>query len=341
MPWETTVSTIALNTTDKRFALQKLGRIAEEREKEHNGIIPPKPVREAAERSLVDLMTEFLVELESRRRTPRTIKKYRTILRKLFERCRWVKIQDVTTRSFCQWRNQCGLSGKTTNDLLSCAKKFFDWLEGQRMLMANPLKYVERVDTRGKAQYRRALSHEDVCKLLAVAPPLRRVIYMTAVYTGLRRRELNQLRWGDLHLDEVKPFVCAPASITKNKKEANLPLRPEVVESLRSIRPTDVAPFQWVFHDEVPRVRTLQKDLEKAGISFMDATGRRLDFHALRATFCTLLALSGVPLNEAMQLMRHSDPKLTMKVYTDAAQLDLSAALAALPSIPMFQRNAV
>jgi integrase len=73
----------------------------------------------------------------------------------------------------------------------------------------------------------------------------------------------------------------------------------------------------------------------------MDASGRRLDFHALRATFCTLLALARVPLNEAMHLMRHSDPKLTMKVYTDAAQLDLSTALSALPSVPQLQRNAV
>jgi len=62
-------------------------------------------------------------------------------------------------------------------------------------------------------------------------------------------------------------------------------------------------------------------------IGLFDTSGRRLDFHALRATFCTLLALAGVPLNKAMHLMRHNDPKLTMKVYMDAAQLDLSAAL--------------
>jgi hypothetical protein len=46
-----------------------------------------------------------------------------------------------------------------------------------------------------------------------------------------------------------------------------------------------------------------------------------------------MLAISGVPLNEAMQLMRHSDSKLTMKVYTDADQLELSTALASLPSM--------
>ena len=107
-----------------------------------------------------------------------------------------------------------------------------------------------------------------------------------------RRNELNQLRWGDLHLDGPVPLVCAPASITKNNKEAKLPLRPEVVEALRSIRPGDATPFQWVFHGQVPRVTTFQRDLTKAGIVFIDESGRRLDFHALRGTFCTMLAVN-------------------------------------------------
>lgn len=138
MPWETSVSTVSLNTPDKRIALHKLLQLADEREKERNGILAPKPVREAAERPLLDLLSEYLQDVESRGRAVTTVKKYRKILRKLFARCRWLKLQDVTTRSFCQWRNQCGLTGKTTNDLLACATTFFDWLEGQRMLSENP-----------------------------------------------------------------------------------------------------------------------------------------------------------------------------------------------------------
>jgi len=115
-------------------------------------------------------------------------------------------------------------------------------------------------------------------------------------------------------LDGPQPIVCAPASITKNKKEAKLPLRPEVVAALRSIRPLDAAPFQFVFNKQVPRVRTLQKDLSLAGIVFVDDSDTRLDFHALRGTFCTMLAVNNVPLADAMHQIRHSDPKLTMKI---------------------------
>jgi integrase len=110
-------------------------------------------------------------------------------------------------------------------------------------------------------------------------------------------------------------------------------LRPEVVEALRSIRPVDATPFQWVFHGQVPRVRTFQKDLARSGIAYIDESGRRMDFHALRVTYGTMLAVNNVPLADAMYLMRHSDPKLTMRIYTDASQLALNDSLAKLPAI--------
>lgn len=48
--------------------------------------------------------------------------------------------------------------------------------------------------------------------------------------------------------------------------------------------------------------------------------------------FGTWLAVSGAHPRVAMELMRHSDLKLTMKIYTDASQLPLVASVAALPS---------
>jgi hypothetical protein len=43
------------------------------------------------------------------------------------------------------------------------------------------------------------------------------------------------------------------------------------------------------------------------------------------------LVLSGAHPRIAQELMRHSDLKLTMKLYTDAGQLPVGAALARLP----------
>jgi len=41
-------------------------------------------------------------------------------------------------------------------------------------------------------------------------------------------------------------------------------------------------------------VKTLRKDLSKAGISYIDESEKRLDFHALRMTSDTLLAINHV-----------------------------------------------
>jgi hypothetical protein len=47
------------------------------------------------------------------------------------------------------------------------------------------------------------------------------------------------------------------------------------------------------------------------------------DFHSLRHTYVALLDRSGASLKQAMQLARHSDPKLTMARYGRAQLHDL------------------
>lgn len=74
-------------------------------------------------------------------------------------------------------------------------------------------------------------------------------------------------------------------------------------------------------------------DFSTAGIVVTDDSGRRVDFHALRMTYCTLLAANGIPLNQAIRLMRHCDPKLTVKICTGASQLELGESIAKLPTV--------
>ena len=50
-------------------------------------------------------------------------------------------------------------------------------------------------------------------------------------------------------------------------------------------------------------------------------------------TYGTNLSLSGALPRVVMELMRHSDIKLTMKIYTDAGQLPLADAVGRLPSM--------
>jgi site-specific recombinase XerD len=56
-----------------------------------------------------------------------------------------------------------------------------------------------------------------------------------------------------------------------------------------------------------------------------------VDFHSLRLTFGTNLVLSGAHPRVVQEMMRHSDIRITMKLYADVTGLPLVDAAAALP----------
>jgi hypothetical protein len=74
------------------------------------------------------------------------------------------------------------------------------------VLMYNPFELVTKVDVRGKESFHRRALNEDEARRLLAGP--HRPLYLLALHTGLRRGEINALRWGDLHLD--LPRCCQP-----------------------------------------------------------------------------------------------------------------------------------
>ena len=137
----------------------------------------------------------------------------------------------------------------------------------------------------------------------------------------------------DLHLDAEQPFVNVRPSTTKNHKQAIIALHADVVEELRKL---PLSPGK-VFANGLPKIETFKRDLRRAGIDFIDAKGRRADFHSLRHTLGTNLALAGIAPRVAMEAMRHSDIRLTTKTYTDTGLLPVADALAKLPSFTRSQ----
>lgn len=83
----------------------------------------------------------------------------------------------------------------------------------------------------------------------------------------------------------------------------------------------------------MPNMKCLRADLALAGIADIDAAGRYVDFHSLRVSLSTLLAVHRVSPRAAQALMRHSDPRLTANIYTDEKLLPLAAELVNVPSI--------
>ena len=79
--------------------------------------------------------------------------------------------------------------------------------------------------------------------------------------------------------------------------------------------------------------KMLREDLAAAKIPYRDADGGVVDFHALRHTFITNLANSGVHPSTARRLARHSDINLTMSRYTHTTLDSQGEAVEQLPDI--------
>ncbi len=166
---------------------------------------------------------------------------------------------------------------------------------------------------------RQAFSDQQVASLLATAPEPGRSIYRAALLTGLRRGELQELRWGDLHLDAARPFIQLQGQHTKNRKADVLPLHGDLVAMFKAAMPNH--PQAKVF-PAIPGMKRFRTDLKRAGIPPAD-----FDFHCLRHTYCTMVVKSGCTMKEAQQLMRHSSIELTSKVYTHLGMTDIAGAL--------------
>jgi integrase len=164
----------------------------------------------------------------------------------------------------------------------------------------------------------------------------RALVYKTLVLTGLRRGELAELAVDHLTLTGPEPQLHLPGEATKNDEDAHLPLRSDLASDLAEwIDWTGKTGTDRVFRVPTELVKILKRDLALAKIPDRDERGRTVDVHALRYTTATLLSRAKVPPRVAQKLMRHSDIKLTMDVYTDVHKSDEAEALAALPEMPL------
>ncbi len=289
------------------------------------GLVDPYAVHKA--RPLTEHIAAYIGELRAKGRDDMYCDNNNRFLTRMATECGWNKIGDVTPDSMVKWRDHLDRSAKTRNIYLATAKTFCNWMMQRDRIAVNPLANVGAVEQRGKeTRIRRALSDDEIIRLLEIAGKYR-IVYLMALTTGLRRGELTALTWGDVHLHSARPFINVRASISKNHKTATMFLRHDVTDALRKIVGADTDPVL-----NMPGRKRFKSHLKAAGIKEVDNAGRVVDFHSLRHTFITGLSKAGVNPRVAMELARHSQIDLTMRVYTDAGMLGTADAVNALPS---------
>lgn len=172
-------------------------------------------------------------------------------------------------------------------------------------------------------------------------------LWLALVETGARFGELVKATWGDF--SESQATLTFRASTTKSRKERRVPIRKPLVDALRRLLAVQHevrgrAPTAGDYIFLTPKgttwvgkrraaLRQLDQILDRAGIARVDDRGEKVDVHALRHSFASRLARSGVGLAQAQKLLGHSDPKLTAAIYTHLDAEDLREAVERLPVV--------
>lgn len=207
-----------------------------------------------------------------------------------------------------------GRSGKTLTSYASALIAFCNWCINNDYLKKNPLAKLRSFNSDPKFQ-RRAMTLEEINKLLDVCAPSRRLLYEMALNTGLRKGELGHLRVKDL--DFEVGGIQLRKEWTKNRKTGFQPVPTWLLEKLgRDIQGKSDDDLLL----EVPShtAREMDKDLKLAGIPKTTSKGK-VDFHALRVAYITLLIRVGkADPKEAQELARHGTLHLTMDTYARA-----------------------
>lgn len=275
-------------------------------------------------------------------------------VRRVADACVWQTLAAMNatdaTRVIESWRgprHAKGISAKTANDYRESLRSFVRWLHdtGRLPRVCTPLAGLRNVSTRTDRRHdRRPLSEDELCRLFAstAASPAvawdmsgvdRYHLYLAACATGFRKKELRSLTPESFRFDDVPPVVVLAAGNAKNRKPTRQPLPADMVPVLRAYvasRPAGMPLWGSAWRG----ANMLRRDLVAAGIPYVvDGPDGPLfaDFHALRHSYIALLDQPGVSLKQAMQLARHSDPRLTMRIYGKADIHKLAAAVDTVP----------
>ena len=113
-----------------------------------------------------------------------------------------------------------GRTGKTVSNYADTLGAFCDWCVRRGYLETDPLDGLAPFDTTPEVR-RRAMTPDEITRLLAVCPPERRLLYETALFSGLRSNELRHLTLE--HLDLERSGLRLEADWTKTGRKASSP----------------------------------------------------------------------------------------------------------------------
>lgn len=201
---------------------------------------------------------------------------------------------------------------------------------------SNPWKDFGKV--KGTHQQKRALSIEEVRRVIGSASGELRTLLTIGVYTGARLGDAVSMRWEKFDMERQTVRLKPHKTQYSSAIEIELPLHPDLVAALGT--PKERGPVlperstwpRWKVDDEVQAHFArcgLDESIKPDGYKRAVAV---VGFHSFRSTFISLMADAGAPLAMVQALVGHMSPELTQRYYraeTERAR----ARVVALPAI--------
>ena len=281
---------------------------------------------------LIETHLQYLKDVDRRDKTH--IRKKRHMLTLPIKDGVFKQLKHVSKQTFEPWWQSLPCGPKTRNEYLTAWLVFLDWLVYEGRINENPLKgRIKRARVPRKSENdRRALTQLEVESLLRVAGKYE-LLYLLAITTGARKKEIKLLRWDDVHESAEFPYLTLQPETTKNDKGRVQFLTAELADLLSETR--RIASSDSVF-PEFPSDHTINKHLGLAGIQKKTDEGIAC-FHSLRHTFATMVARTTKDPRLAQRMADHSDIKTTQR-YLHTERSEHAEVMTQFPSFRTAER---
>jgi integrase len=279
-----------------------------------------------------------------------TIKTYQGVIRRFCLDTGIVNIQDVNFEALLQWRLDvlARSSDITWNNYLRHMRALWSFAH-QIGVLQNEEHYFKQLNW-GKYHSRRAKTLtatqlaiiRDYLSLpdCGFEPCWFWLMVVKLLYgTGIRRRQLIELTWKDIDLDNGMLFLSSEGS--KTDTDRNMPLTPGLIEQLKNYKrqafmlvPASCKPDAQAFnvtHFNPKYAGSVMNETQVSG--FFKRLSQRLGFktssHRFRHTMATEIAKTG-KIKPLQLILGHSDVRTTMNFYIHPDYDELRSLLSGL-----------
>ena len=266
--------------------------------------------------SLKDLFSRFFIYSQETH-SPNTQERYRSILGNFQRFLLKNSISNVTDlnqsliKSFLKFRQDEGASENTVNSELTVIRKVFTLAIKWGLASSNPTDDVSKLEAPAK-QAPQYLSKEDCQKLLTQCDEWLKPIVLTILHTGLRKGEIEGLRWQDINFENGVINIRVRDKWTPKDNERTIPINKTLKEVLlKQIQITGA--YDFVFLSE--KLKPI--DRNKIRLRLIKAAAQAslpelTQVSTLRNTFIAQLIERGVALSVIQKLVGHSDINTTI-----------------------------